>query len=135
VNVSVRLFATLRQQAGWKERSFDLPEGAVVRDILALLNEQQPELNLQTRVVYVAVNEEYAKGDHLLKTGDRVGIFPPVSGGRVQFKSGARPHSGDGSGPLATEEGACDPFPECTSSSCPRREVDPGGRMNEERNQ
>lgn len=82
MNVSVRLFATLRQQAGWKERSFDLPEGAAVRDLLALINQQQPELSLQTRVVYVAVNEEYAKGDHPLTAGDQVGIFPPVSGGK-----------------------------------------------------
>ncbi len=86
MKVSVRLFATLRQIAGWKEREFELVEGALLSDLLALIQEQQPELDLGKRVVYVAVNEEYAKPDHLLAAGDQVGIFPPVSGGDERTK-------------------------------------------------
>ena len=81
MNVSVRLFATLRQQAGWKEQGFDLPEGATVRDLVAQLDARHPELGLARRVYYAAVNEEYAKGETPLHEGDTVGIFPPVSGG------------------------------------------------------
>jgi molybdopterin synthase catalytic subunit len=81
MNVSVRLFATLRQQAGWRERSFSLDEGATLRDLMAAVQAAQPELGLEKRVYYAAVNEEYAKGDWPLHDGDTVGIFPPVSGG------------------------------------------------------
>lgn len=81
MNVSVRLFATLRQQAGWKERSFDLEEGATLRDLIAALGAAEPGLALDRRVYYAAVNEEYARGDWPLHAGDTVGIFPPVSGG------------------------------------------------------
>ncbi len=81
MNVSVRLFATLRQQAGWKERSFELAEGATLRDLVAAVEAAQPELALSKRTFYAAVNEEYAKGDWPLHEGDTVGIFPPVSGG------------------------------------------------------
>lgn len=88
MTISVRLFATLRQLAGWKERLFELPEGATLADLLERLNREQPELTLQTRVVYVAINEEYAKADALLAAGDQVGIFPPVSGG-CDWRDGA----------------------------------------------
>ncbi len=81
MNVSVRLFATLRQQAGWKEHSFNLDDGATLRDLINLLDATQPDLALSTRTYYAAVNEEYAKGDWPLHDGDTVGIFPPVSGG------------------------------------------------------
>lgn len=81
MNVSVRLFATLRQQAGWKERTFALADGATLRDLIAAVEAVQPDLGLGRRVFYAAVNEEYAKGDRVLADGDTVGIFPPVSGG------------------------------------------------------
>ncbi len=81
MNVSVRLFATVRQQAGWKERTFALDEGATVRDLIAALDAAHPDLGLAQRVYYAAVNEEYAQSDRPLRDGDTVGIFPPVSGG------------------------------------------------------
>ncbi len=86
MNVSVRLFATLRQQAGWKERSFELAEGSTLRDLVEALDTAQPELILSKRTFYAAVNEEYAKGDWPLHDGDTVGIFPPVSGGEASMK-------------------------------------------------
>lgn len=83
MDVTVRLFATLRQQAGWKERTFALAPGATVRDLVAQVDAAQPDLNLARRTFYAAVNEEYVKGDCLLHEGDTVGIFPPVSGGET----------------------------------------------------
>jgi molybdopterin synthase catalytic subunit len=79
--VTVRLFATLRQRAGWKERAVRLHGGATVRDLIAHLDATNEGLNLAGRTIYVAINEEYVKGDATLGEGDMVGIFPPVSGG------------------------------------------------------
>lgn len=81
VNITVLLFATLRQQAGWKERVFAVAPGATVRDLVAAVDVAQPELNLAHRTCYVAVNEEYVKDDRTLQEGDRVALLPPVSGG------------------------------------------------------
>jgi len=81
VKVTVRLFATLRQSAGWTEKEWNLSEGAMVADLEAALDAAMPHLGLQGRVHYAAVNEEYVKADATLHEGDRVGFFPPVSGG------------------------------------------------------
>jgi molybdopterin converting factor subunit 1 len=82
MNIQVRLFATLRQQAGWAQQRFELPDGATLADALAAVDHAVPGLNLPKRTVYVAVNQEYAKGVQVLHEGDEVAIFPPVSGGR-----------------------------------------------------
>ncbi len=85
MKISVRLFATLRQKAGWSERTLSLPEGATVRDLMAQLDAGPEALDLQRRTIYVAINEEYAKADQALNDGDTVGIFPPVSGGSARL--------------------------------------------------
>jgi molybdopterin synthase catalytic subunit len=81
MQVTVRLFATLRQQAGWKEKAVELPAQATVADLMGQLAQAYPTLNLSGRTLYSAVNEEYVKPDRLLADGDEVAFFPPVSGG------------------------------------------------------
>ena len=79
VEVTIRLFAILRERAGSSEVSLDLPEGARVRDALeALRSVAPPELPL-----VMAVNREYADGDHVLDAGDELALIPPVSGGEA----------------------------------------------------
>ena len=81
MQVNVRLFATLRQQAGWSERTFDLPDESDLARLLALIEEDEPALTLTDRPVYAAVNKQYAQTDTILSDGDEVALFPPVSGG------------------------------------------------------
>jgi hypothetical protein len=58
-------------------------------------------------------------------TGKLAPIVKDTPTFRVQFKLGARRHSGNGSEPFASEKRTFDPFPECMSFSCPQREVHP----------
>jgi molybdopterin converting factor subunit 1 len=81
ITVKVRLFATLRQQAGWSEQAIQTPSGSTLGDLFASLMQAMPALKLGGRAVYAAVNQNYAKLDHVLQEGDEVAIFPPVSGG------------------------------------------------------
>lgn len=83
MEVRVRLFATLRQLAGWSQQPLALPDGATLRDALAEIDRQYPGLSISTRTFYAAVNQEYAKGEQVLREGDEVAIFPPVSGGGI----------------------------------------------------
>jgi molybdopterin synthase catalytic subunit len=72
--VRVRLFAGLRERAGWAERELDGLER--VADVW-------PQLGLgdePTGLLY-AVNREYADRDRELRDGDEVAVIPPVSGG------------------------------------------------------
>jgi molybdopterin converting factor subunit 1 len=81
MQVTVRLFATLRQLAGWARQPLELPDGATVAAALVELDRQYPQLAVAKRTIYIAVNQEYARGAHVLRDGDEVAIFPPVSGG------------------------------------------------------
>lgn len=81
MQIQVRLFATLRQLAGWPKQTLELPEEATVADALVELDRLYPELTVTKRTIYVAVNQEYARGTQVLRTGDELALFPPVSGG------------------------------------------------------
>lgn len=76
MEIRLRLFAGLRQVAGFKDKTVSLPEGAVVADLLSELPQ-----SIVGRTFYIAINEEYARRDSPLKDGDLVALLPPVSGG------------------------------------------------------
>ena len=76
MEVTVRLFAMLRERAGARELVLELPEGARVSDALAEMSELAAGLPL-----VMAVNREYAAEDRELAAGDELALIPPVSGG------------------------------------------------------
>jgi MoaE-MoaD fusion protein len=73
VKVRVRLFAGLRERAGWSEREIDAATVAEIWRALGLGDEPNGLL--------YAVNKEYATPDRVLAEGDEVAVIPPVSGG------------------------------------------------------
>jgi MoaE-MoaD fusion protein len=74
VQVTVRLFAALRERAGWSERQLDGVER--VGDVWPAL-----ALGEEPAGLLYAVNREYAQPDRALTNGDEVALIPPVSGG------------------------------------------------------
>ena len=73
MQVHVRLFAGLRERAGWSSR--EVKAGTVADVWPALGLGEEPE-----GLLY-AVNREYADRDRTLQDGDEVALIPPVSGG------------------------------------------------------
>jgi MoaE-MoaD fusion protein len=73
VTVRVRLFAGLREQAGWSQREI---EASTVADVWNALG-----LGAEPEGLLYAVNKEYAERTHALADGDEVAVIPPVSGG------------------------------------------------------
>ena len=60
------------------ERSWaEIPEGSTVRDVLKIIKCSP----VKARLLLVSVNGERSKLDNVLKDGDVVGFFIPVSGG------------------------------------------------------
>jgi MoaE-MoaD fusion protein len=80
VQISVRLFAGLRERAGTDRIEVELPDGARVADVLAAMA-ATPIGALRPRECVVAVNREYAGADDPVRAGDEVALVPPVSGG------------------------------------------------------
>jgi len=91
VHVTVRLFAGLRQRAGRDAVELELDEGARVCDALAALADVTAGVPC-----VLAVNREYAAGEHALHEGDELALIPPVSGG-------ADPHVAVLDGPLSLD--------------------------------
>jgi molybdopterin synthase catalytic subunit len=73
VTVTVRLFAGLRERAGWSQRQI---EAASVAEVWPAL-----ELGEEPDGLLYAVNKRYADRTHALADGDEVALIPPVSGG------------------------------------------------------
>ena len=75
--ITVRLFAGLRERAGWSERTL---EAATVGDVWAQLG-----LGDEPEGLLYAVNKRYADRDTALAEGDEVALIPPVSGGAFRL--------------------------------------------------
>lgn len=73
MRVTVRLFAGLRERAGWSQKEIDAETVGEVWQQLDLGNEPDGLL--------YAVNREYAQKEKSLADGDVVALIPPVSGG------------------------------------------------------
>jgi molybdopterin synthase catalytic subunit len=86
VRVTIKVFAGLRERAGWSERALELPDGAKVGDVWKAL-----ELGAQPRGLLYALNKGYADKSAALSDGDEVALIPPVSGG--SFRLSAEPLS------------------------------------------
>jgi molybdopterin synthase catalytic subunit len=77
MNVEVRLFAGLRERAGWDRRTIEGVER--VRDVWPALG-----LGDEPEGLLYAVNREYADSGRELREGDEVALIPPVSGGAIR---------------------------------------------------
>jgi molybdopterin synthase catalytic subunit len=78
VAVRVRLFAGLRERAGWSERELDRVDR--IADIWPAL-----DLGEEPEGLLYALNKEYADRDQLVTDGDEVALIPPVSGGAFRL--------------------------------------------------
>ena len=81
VQVTVKLFAGLRERAGWSERGIDA--GPTVGDVWGELG-----LGDEPAGLLYAVNQEFAERDRELADGDEVAVIPPVSGGAFRLVEG-----------------------------------------------
>jgi MoaE-MoaD fusion protein len=80
MSVTVRVFAGLRERAGWSEREV---EAATVADVWGQLG-----LGEEPAGLLYAVNQEYAERSAPLSDGDEVALIPPVSGGSFRLVAG-----------------------------------------------
>lgn len=77
MHVTVKFFASLRERVGRAEARVEAPAPLTAAEVWrrAAGTEPMPANTL------VAVNMEYADRDHVVRAGDEVAFFPPVTGG------------------------------------------------------
>jgi len=88
MKVTVRYFARYRSLVGKGEEELEVPEGITVGELIDILKERHPVLRKEVFAedddladVNVSRNGRYVRFDEVLRDGDIVAIFPPVSGG------------------------------------------------------
>jgi MoaE-MoaD fusion protein len=81
VRVRVHLFARYREAAGQQQVDLDLPDGGTVETAWKAVVSRHPELAQYRPYTLFAVGHDYVEDDHVLKSGDELSMFPPVSGG------------------------------------------------------
>jgi molybdopterin synthase sulfur carrier subunit len=83
LTLRVRLFAGLREAAGWSERTVQAPAGASPLQLwqqLEMAGAWPGDAGLPDGV-RVAINQAFAAADTPLADGDELAFLPPISGG------------------------------------------------------
>ena len=79
MKIELRLYASFRQYLPGESKNnqgmTQFRDGITIDGILKALKIPQEAVKI------MFLNGTHAKGDEILKEGDRVGIFPPVAGG------------------------------------------------------
>lgn len=77
MSIKVRYFASLKELIGRSEDTLAVQEVQTVQAVWRQLN---PQLDMPEAVL-AAVNMDYVEWDALVKDGDELAFFPPVTGG------------------------------------------------------
>src|SRR3972149_8207869 len=81
IHIEVLYFATLRSLTGIRQEALSGPAGAPVGALRRQLAQRDDRLGPALQTALFAVNREFAFPEELLREGDEVAVFPPVSGG------------------------------------------------------
>jgi molybdopterin synthase sulfur carrier subunit len=75
-SITVRYFASLREQLGRGEEQVDVAGLRCVADVWSRVCALPLPVNM-----LIAIKQEYASPDSAVQAGDEVAFFPPVTGG------------------------------------------------------
>ena len=83
MNITVRYFASIREAmgAGSEDLSTSSTTVGALREELMAPSAAAAEALAHGKAVRMALNQEMCSGDAVLKPGDEVAFFPPVTGG------------------------------------------------------
>ena len=77
MSVQIKYFASLRESLGRAGEQVAITEGMSVNELWQSATGKKGRPNQ----VLVAINQEYATFSSIVKDGDEVAFFPPVTGG------------------------------------------------------
>lgn len=81
MEITINTFSSVRTVCGFSEKNINIKEGSTVGELQKILFKEFNELvKMEGRLLF-AINEEYCDEKEILRNGDKLAIFPPVSGG------------------------------------------------------
>ncbi len=80
MKVRVKYFASFRDMTGKMEESLEVPEGITVEGLREHIKGLYDKMARRNQVL-VAVNGAFVPLETVVREGDNVAFFPPVSGG------------------------------------------------------
>ena len=81
MQITVKLFALMREKAGTDTVALDIPEGAKLTQVVAALVHHYPVLEPYMANTRFALSMDFVGPETSLATGDELALIPPVSGG------------------------------------------------------
>jgi molybdopterin converting factor subunit 1 len=81
MRLTVKLYATLRDRAKTNLVAVQVEDGATIGTLRQKLATDYPALASTLPRCLAAINQEFADDDAVIRLGDEVAFFPPVSGG------------------------------------------------------
>jgi molybdopterin converting factor subunit 1 len=77
---TIKAFGITREIVGSRVLEIEVPDGQTVAALKTELMKQYPDFS-GLRSMYIAVNQQYAEDEYVLREGDEIALIPPVSGG------------------------------------------------------
>lgn len=81
INVKILFFGAAREAVGVEEINLDVPFAASVSGVKKAVFSRYETLSRFAQSLMIAVNEEYATNETIVKSRDEIAFLPPVSGG------------------------------------------------------
>ena len=81
MQITVKLFALMREKAGTDTILLDVPAGAALTQAVATLVREYPVLEPYMANTRFALHMDFVDPDAILAEGDELALIPPVSGG------------------------------------------------------
>lgn len=76
MKITVKYFASLREQLGKAEELLTLSDATPISEVWENVSGEKSSDN-----ILMAINMEYVKSNAIVKEGDELAFFPPVTGG------------------------------------------------------
>jgi molybdopterin synthase catalytic subunit len=81
MQITVQLFAILREIAGASQLNLEVPPESTPRQVAQILAERFPKFRAHLNTLSFAVNDEIVSADAKIFDQSEVALLPPVSGG------------------------------------------------------
>ena len=81
MQITVKLFALMREKAGTDTIVLDIPEGAKLTQAVAILVHHYPVLEPYVANTRFSLHMDFVDPETSLAEGDELALIPPVSGG------------------------------------------------------